>query len=161
VVGRDPRVGVWRHGDRLDAGRKLDQRALVHEHVVGKAAVARQAGEAVALAVHVEAAPARNAESAAVRRVEEHRVSGRRRGDIGPDRVHPARVLVAEHDRRPEPCAFHEALDRVQIGCADPCPADSHNDVAGSDRLRLGPVDELQGPVVFAQERRLHALAPR
>ena len=99
VVGGQARVRVRRDRGRLDAGRQRQQRALVHEHVLREAAVARQARELVPVAVHVEAAPARHAEAAAVRGVDEHRVADLRRGDAVADGVHPARVLVPEHDR--------------------------------------------------------------
>ena len=80
------------------AGSGTSERSSTSD-VLGEAAVARQAGELVALAVHVEPATAGDAEPAAVRRVEEHRVADRGRGDAVADGVHPAGVLVAEHER--------------------------------------------------------------
>ena len=64
VVGGDAGVGVRGDLRRLHPGRQRDERALVDEHVVGEAAVARQPGELVALAVHVDAAAAGHAEPA-------------------------------------------------------------------------------------------------
>ena len=65
VHGGEPGVGMRRDLRRLDPGRKRDERPLVHEHVVGEAAVARQPGEPVPLAVHVDprAGTARRARS--------------------------------------------------------------------------------------------------
>ena len=91
VVGGQPRVGVRRHLDRLDARGERDERPLGDEDVVGEAAVDRQAGELVADAVHVVAAPARDAQAAAVRRVDEHRVArcDRRHARRRPPRPNP------------------------------------------------------------------------
>ena len=75
MVRGDPRVGVRRDLGRLGARRQRNERALVDTDVLGEAAVAREAGELVPLAVHVHARGGRNAEPAAVRRVEEHRVA--------------------------------------------------------------------------------------
>ena len=75
VVRREPCVRVRRDGRGLDAVGQSQERALVHEEVVGEAAVDGQAGELVVDAVHVVAAAARDAEPAAVRRVDEHRVA--------------------------------------------------------------------------------------
>ena len=157
VVGGDPGVGVRRHLHRLDARRERDQRPLVDEDVVGEAAVAGEARELVALAVHVLPAPARDAEPAAVRRVDEHRVADLRRRHVVADRVHPARVLVAEHDRRLQARRLHQPIDRVQVGRADPGAADADDHVARALRLRIRPLDELERPVVLREQRRLHA----
>ncbi len=84
VVGREARVGVRRDRGGLDAGRERHERALGHEHVVGEAAVDREAGELVVDAEHVDAAAARHAHAAAVRREDEHRVALGDRRDAGP-----------------------------------------------------------------------------
>ena len=58
VVGGQAGVGVRRDGHGLDTGGQQQERALRHEHVLGEAAVDRQAGELVPDAVHVVAAAA-------------------------------------------------------------------------------------------------------
>ena len=93
-----------------------------------------------------------------VRRVDEHGVADGSGGDVVADRVHPARVLVPEHDRRPEAGRLHEPVDGVQVGRADAGAADPDDDVARAARLGLRPFDQLERPVVRAEQRRLHAL---
>ena len=61
VIGRHPRVGVWRHGHRVDAGGKRDEGALGHAHLLGEATVDRQPCELVAYAVQIVAAATRDA----------------------------------------------------------------------------------------------------
>ena len=141
----------------LDAVRQRDERALVDEHVLGEAAVARQPGELVPLAVHVEPAAARHAEPAAVRRVDEHGVADLRRRHVVADRVHPAGVLVAEDDRQRQARRLHQPVDRVQVGRADAGAADLDDDVRAPVRLGLGPLDELERAVVLAEKRGSHA----
>jgi hypothetical protein len=112
------------------------------------------------LAVHVEAATAGDAEPAAVRRVDQHRIADRRRGDAVADGVDVAGILVAEDDRRPQAGDLHQALDRVHVGRAHACACDPDDDVAVALRLGLRALDELEGPVVGAQQRGPHARAP-
>jgi hypothetical protein len=159
VVGGQAGVRVRRHLGRLDVRRQPQQRPLVDEDVVGEAAVLRQPGELVVLAVHVEAAPAGHAEAAAVRRVEEHGVADRHRSHGVADGVHPARVLVPEHDRGIDARRRHQPVDRVQVGRADAGAADPDDDAPRPVRLGLGPVDQLERAVVLAEERGLHAAA--
>ena len=156
MVGGEPGVGVGCHRGRLDAVGEPNQRALVDEHVLREAAVAREPGEAVALAVHVQAAPAGHAETAAVRRVQDHRVADGGRGHVVPGRVHPAGVLVAEDERQPDACRLHQPVLRMEVGRTHACPADANDDVAGADRLGLGAFDQLERTVVLAEERCLH-----
>ena len=156
VVRREPGIRMRRDGRRLDAVGQAQERALVDEDEVGEPAVDGQPRELVVHAVHVVAAAAGDAEPAAVRRVHEHRVAGGDRGDAVPDRLDPARVLVAEHARQPDADAFHQAFDRVQIRRADAGAADPHDDVARTRDLRHRPLDELERLVVGAHECRFH-----
>jgi hypothetical protein len=73
--------------------------------------------------------------------------------------VHPAGVLVSEHDRQPDADRLHQALDRMQVGRADARPADPDDDVAAPERLGLGALDELERCVVAGEERRPHVAA--
>jgi hypothetical protein len=157
VVGGNAGVGMRSDLGGVDTGRQLDQRAFVDEHVVGEAAVARQAGELVALAVHVDAAAAGDAETAAVRGVDEDCIAGRGGGDVVADRLYPARVLVAEDDRRLQARRLHQAFLRVQVGRAHAGAADLHDHVPRRDRLRLGALDQLERLVVLRQKRCSHA----
>ena len=75
VVRGQPGVGVRRDGGGFDSGGQRQQRALRHEHVLREAAVDGEARELVPRAVHVVAAAARDAQAAAVGRVDEHRVA--------------------------------------------------------------------------------------
>ena len=136
VVGGQAGVGVRRDGHGLDTGRQQQERTLRHEHVLGEAAVDRQAGELVPDAVHVVAAAARNAEAAAVRRVDEHRVALRDGGDSRADLFDPAGVLVAEDARQRDAGGLHQPLDRVQVGGADPGAADSNEHVRRAREAR-------------------------
>ena len=77
VVGGEAGVRMRRHLRRLDARGELQERALRDDHVVGEAAVDREAGELVPRTEHVVAAPAAEAEAAAPRRIDEHRVAFR------------------------------------------------------------------------------------
>ena len=160
VVRGDPRVGVRRDLGRVDAVRQADQRALVDEHVLGEAAVARQPGELVPLAVDVEPPAARHADAAAVRRMDEHGVSHRRRCHVVADRVHPAGVLVAEDDRQGQARGLHEPVLGVQVGRADPGAHDLDDDAPRARRLGLRPLHELERAVVLAEKRRSHAATP-
>jgi len=83
-------AGVLHAARRPQARRRREaqQRPLGDEHVVGKAAVDRQAGELVMHAVHVVATTACDAEPAAVRRIDEHGVALRNRRDAGADLLH-------------------------------------------------------------------------
>ena len=101
VVSRDARVGVRRDRRRLDALRQRDDRPLVGEDVVREAAVAREPGELVAHAEDVLAAPAGDAEAAAPRGVEEHRVADRRRRDVRRRRRAPSLRSRARGRRGP------------------------------------------------------------
>ncbi len=157
VVGGDAGIGVRRDIDRVDAVRQPDERALVHEDVLGEAAVAGQTRELVPLAVDVEPTAAGHAQAAAVRRVDEDGVSDARSGDVVADRVHPACVLVTEDDGQREAGGLHEAVDRVQVGRAHSGAADLHDDAARAVRLGLGSLDELERAVVRAEERCPHA----
>ena len=71
------------------------------------------------------------------------------------DRVHPAGVLVAEHDRRPQARRLHQPVDRVQVGRAHARAADLDDDVPRRDRLRLGSLDQLERLVVLASSAAL------
>ncbi len=159
VVGGDARVGVRRHLSRLDAGGQRQQRALVDEHVLGEAAVARQTGELVPLAVDVLPAAARHAQAAGVGGVDEHGISLRDGRHAGADRMHPAGVLVAEDHGRLEACRLHEPVDGMQVGRADSGAADLDDDVAYALWLGHRPLDELEGLVVLGEQCRLHAAA--
>ena len=156
VVRREPRVGVRCDGRRLDAFGQAQERALGHDDVVGEAAVDRQARELVMGAVHVVAAPAGDAEAAAVGRVHEHRIALRDRRDAVADLLDPARVLVAEHPRQPHADVLHQALDGVEIGRAHARAADPDDDVGRVRDLGHRPLDELERPVVFAHQCRFH-----
>ena len=107
-------------------------------------------------AVHVVAAAAGDAEPAAVRRIDEHRVAGRDRGDAVAGRLDPAGVFMAEHARQADADAFHQAFDGVQVRRADTGPADPHDHVARMRDLRHRPLDELERLVVGAHECRFH-----
>jgi hypothetical protein len=72
--------------------------------------------------------------------------------------MHPARVLVAQDDRWSQACALHQALLRVQVGRAHPGAPDLHDDVARGDRLRIGPLDQLERAVVLLELGSSHAL---
>ena len=159
VVRGDAGVGVRRHRRRLDAGGQRQQRALVDEHVLGEAAVARQPGELVPLAVDVLPAAARHAQAAAVGGVDEHGVALRDRRHAVADRVHPAGVLVTEDDGRLDARRLHQPVDRVQVGRADAGAADLDDDVAHALGLGHRPLDELERLVVLGEQRRLHAAA--
>ena len=88
---------------RIDAVRQPDQRALVDEHIFREAAVARQPGELMALAVDVEPASAGHADAAAVCGMDEHGIADRGRRHVVADRVHTPCVLVAEDDGQRQP----------------------------------------------------------
>ena len=156
VIGREARVRVGRNGCGLDAGREADERSLGHEHEVREAAVDREAGELVPVAVHVVAAPARDAEPAAVRRVDEYGVAFRDGRDAGADLLDPACVLVAEDARKRDAGGLHQSLDRVQIGRADSRAADPHEHVRGARRLGHRALDQLERPVILAHEEGSH-----
>ena len=99
---------------RLDPVRQRHERPLVDEHVVGEAAVHRQAVELVPVAVHVQAAAAVDAEPAAVRRIDEHRVAGptpwsRRRRPRAPSR--------RSRDRARSACAARPAPSAPPVAC--------------------------------------------
>ena len=129
VVGGETCVGVRRDRGRLDAGGQRQERPLGHEHEVGEPAVDRQPGELVVHAQHVDAAPARHAETAAVRREQEHRVALCDRRHAVADLLDPARVLVAEHARQRHAGRLHEPLDGVQIRRADAGASDADEHV--------------------------------
>ena len=148
VVGGQPCVGVRRHVARLQAVRQPDELALGDQQPFREATVDRQAGEAVAITVHVIAAPAGDAQAAAVGRVNDHRVADRDRRDEVADLFHPARVLVAEHARQGDAGGLHQAVDRVQVGRADARPADTNHDVVGSRDHGRGALDQLQRSAV-------------
>ena len=111
------------------------------------------------LAVHVVAAPAGNAEPAAVGRIQEHGVADRGGRDVVADRVHPTGVLVAEHDRQRQARGLHQPVDRVQVGRTDARAADPDDDAPRPAGLGLGPFHQLEGAVVLAEECRSHAAA--
>ena len=136
VVGREAGVSVRRDRGGLDAGRQREERPLGDEHVVREAAVHREAGELVTHAVHVVAAPARDAEPAAVRRVDEHGVALRDGRDAGADLLDPARVLVAEDARQRHAGRLHQPVDGVQVGGADAGAADPDEHVGRLRRSR-------------------------
>ena len=161
VVGGDAGVGVRCDVRRGRPGRQRNERALVDQHVVCKSAVSREPGELMPFAVHVQPAPARHAEPAAVRRVDEDRVADPRRRHVVAGCVHPAGVLVAEHERQRDADGVHQPVDRVQVGRADAGTADAHDDVACAERLGLGALDELETRVIVGEERGLHAAVPR
>jgi hypothetical protein len=102
-------TGIGVRGDvvRGQSLRELDHRTLAHEHVVSEAAVERQPRELVVCAMHVVAAPALHAQAAAERRIQDHRVARRNRGHQITDPVHPAGVLVAEHERKRDAGRLH------------------------------------------------------
>ena len=138
------------------SGSRMSDRSSASD-VVREAAVAREPRELVAHAEDVLAAPAGDAEAAAPRGVEEHRVAHRRGRDVVADRVHPAGVLVPEDDRDREAGRLHLPVDRVEVGRADAGPADPDDDAPRPARLGLGALDELERAVVLVQERGLHA----
>ncbi len=156
VVGGEACVGVRRDRGRLDAGGKRQERPLGHEDEVGEPAVDRQPGELVVHAEHVDTTPARDAETAAVRREHEHCVALRDGRHTRTDLLHPARVLVAEDARQRHSGRLHEPLDGVQIGRADTSAADPHEHVRRTRDLRRRPLDELERLVVRAHECRFH-----
>ena len=161
VVGGEAGIGVRCDVHRFDPIGQRDERALVDEHEIGEAAVARQPGELVPLAVHVQPAAARHAEAAAVRRVEQHRIADPRRRHAVPGGLHPARVLVPEDDGQRDTRRAHQPVDRMQIGRADACATDPDDDVARSDRLGIRVLDELEPGVVVGEERSLHVARTR
>ena len=133
VVGGEAGVRVRRDGGRLDSGRERQQRALGDEHVLGESAVHGQARELVLHAVHVVPASARDAEAAAVGRIDEDGVALRNGRHAYAGLLDPARVLVPEDTRQRHAGRLHQPVDRVQVGRADPGAADPHEHVA---RLR-------------------------
>ena len=159
VIGRHTRVGVRRHRNRVDVGGKRNEGALGHAHLFGETTVDREPRELVARAMHVVAAAARQAQPAAERRVDEHRIAGNDRRDSVADRLDPPRVLVSEHERERDAGGLHQAVDRVQIRRAHSGSRDPDDDVRRRLGLRGGPVDQLERLVVLPHDSCLHAVA--
>ena len=156
VVGGQAGVGVRRHLVRSQPLRKLDHRALAHEHVLRESAVERQPGELVVHAMHVVAAPALHAQATAERRIQDHCVARRDRRHQVADLLHPARVLVSEHERKRHSGRLHQALDRMHVGGAHAGAADPDQHLVGPPHLGGWILDQLQRPVVLAHQGGSH-----
>ena len=122
MVGREPRVGQRRRGDRVEPVERNGQAGGGHDHVLGEAAVAAEPGSAplpLPLAEMLGPDAARGAAAAAPRPVDE---DGRARLEaVGSraERGHGARDLVTEREGqrvRERPGApVHE----VQVGMTE------------------------------------------
>ena len=158
VVGGDARVGQRGDVGGVGARVELDARAGGGAQVLGHAAVvARQAREEGVLALHVAAAPARQAQPAGGLRVQDHRVADRDVGDAVADRVHPARVLVADHvGQRRVHRLGPVAVDDVQVGAAHAGATDLHDDVERTLERGLRDVVDLGILVVRVYPDGLH-----
>ena len=106
--------------------------------------------------ISLRAAAARETQAAAVRRVDEHRVTFRNGGDAATDLLDPAGVLMAEHARQRHAGGLHQAVDRVQVGGAHAGAADPHQHVAGVHRLGPRTVDQLERAMVLTHQRGFH-----
>ena len=136
--------------------RQREQRALVDEHVLREAAVARQPGELVALAVHVEPASAR------ARRARSCRPDrrARRRRPRPPSRRRRPRAPSPRSRGRARPAGARPAGSMSpSIACRSvahtPAPPILTTTLRGRVGLGLGPLDELERAVVLAEERGL------
>ncbi len=139
VVGRDAGVGERR--DILRPGCRVEPHTgpCRGEQVLRHSAIATEAGERAAAAMHVLPCPAGPAQPAGGRGMQNHRVADPHVADRGADLVHPAGVLVADRVRQRDAhrlCPL--ALDDVQIGAAHAGAADLHDHVEriGDRRLR-------------------------
>jgi hypothetical protein len=153
VVGGDAGVGVRRQLGGIRSPRELHDRALGHEDVVREPAVHGQAGELVALAMHVLAPPAGHAESAAVRRVQHDAVTGCHCHHVIAGGLDPSGILVSEHERRRDPRRLHLAVDCVQVGGTDAGSRDLDEHVVRALGLGGRPLGELERAVVLGEER--------
>ena len=157
VVGRDARVGQG--GDVLWPGLRVQFHAGPGrgQQVFGHAAVGGQAGERAVDAVHVVAGPAGVAQPAGRGGVQDDGVADGHVGHRRTDLMHPAGVLVPEDVG--QRCAHRRvplALDDVQVGAADPGPADLHDDVERAADLWLGNLVDHRHLVKFVQADGLH-----
>ena len=105
---------------------------------------------------HVVATPAAEAETAAPRRVDEHRVAFRERRHTGADFLDPTRVLVTEDERERDSRRLHQPFERVEVGGADPCSTDPDQHVRRRNGLGHGPLVELERLVVRAHDGGFH-----
>jgi hypothetical protein len=160
VVGGEARVGESGHVLRLQSGIELHQRSRGGLEQVGEAAVDADAREPPVAAVHVVRGAARAAEAARHEGVDDDGVADGDVGDGGAHLVDPARVLVAERVRKLDPALLLPlALDNVQVGAAEACPADPHDDVERVGGPRLLHLLENELLVIVVQPRCLHRCA--
>src|SRR5207237_1991414 len=150
--GGDAGVGHGRHVLGLEARVELDERALAGQKVLSEAPVHAEAGKGAVVAVHVLAAAAAEAHAAAHERVHDHGVARAHRRHVGAHLFDPPGVLVTEGVGQLEvgERLAQDAFDDVEVGPAEPGPADLDDDVLGAADLRFGDVVDLETVIVIA-----------
>jgi len=93
--------------------------------------------------------------------MQHHGVAGGEVGDLRADGLHPAGVLVPDHQRQLHgDDAVEPPLDDVQVGAAEPRPTDADDDVERSADLGRRDLVELQRGVEGVQSCCLHLGLP-
>jgi hypothetical protein len=87
-------------------------------------------------------------------------IAARDRRDVAAGGLYPAGVLVPEDARERHAGRLHQAFHRVEVGRADTGAADANEHVTRLRGLGYRYVDELERPVVLAQDGRPHARYP-
>src|SRR5215203_1376328 len=169
VVSGEASVGQRRYVFGLKNRIELHDRAHVGLQKVGEAAVAGEAGELAVLTVHVVAGPAGAAEAAGHEGVADHRVPHGYVRDARADLLDPARVLVAQSvgQQRAVRVLYWRplALDDVYVSAAEPCGADTDDNVERALDLRLvyllySQAVRRDALVVPVQPRCFHSFTP-
>ena len=111
--------------------------------------------------MHVVAGPAGVAQAAGHERVDDHRIADGDVVDGGAHRVDPARVLVAERVRERDARLLPPlTLDDVEVGPAEPGPADADDDIEGVGQLGFGDVLDSGILAIAVQADGLHLSPP-
>ena len=156
-VGGEAGIGERAQLRQVGVGPDAQHRPFVGEQVLGVAAVDRDARSAAVGRMGVEAGAFRRAEPATDEGEADDRIAHRHRGDLGTDLVHPAGVLVAEHQR--QRCS-HLAGEQVQVGAAHAGCRNTHHDIERTDRTRCGHLVEAQRRGRQRSLHRVHSHCP-
>ena len=156
-VGGESGIGERAQLRQVGVGIDFQHRPFVGEQVLGVAAVDRDARSAAVGRMGVEAGAFRRTEPATDEGEADDRIAHRHRGDLGTDLVHPAGVLVAEHQR--QRCS-HLAGEQVQVGAAHAGCRNTHHDIERTDRTRCGHLVEEQRRGRQRSLHRVHSHCP-
>jgi hypothetical protein len=145
VVRREAGVGVRSDLLGRDVLGKAHQVSFLDLEILGESAVTRDAGEHAVLAMHVVAAAARRAGAIGDEGVHDHRVALLEAAHLRPHVFHPAGIFVAGGVGKLDAhLVAPDALDDVQVGPAEPRPADPDDHVIGVLDLRLRNILQFQ-----------------